>query len=131
MLFNSFCFLSFIMVFVVGAYFVLIDLFSYPVQEWITIVSKAMMDDPKDSGTQSLIQLIPFLPCSWICIYHEYRYIEYSKRAPSGVWYGICGLLLLFSLLILLSGFFLLDRQGYGSWGEDCPGDRDRITADQ
>ena len=106
LLFNSFCFLSFIMVFVVGYYFVLIDLFSHPMHEWMTIVSREMTNDPNDYGTKSLIPLIPFIPCSWICIYHDYRYIEYSKRAPSGVWYGICGLLLLLSLLILMRGMF-------------------------
>ncbi len=105
-LFNSFCFLSFIIVGVVGYYFVLIDLFSHPMHDWMTIASKAMMEDTNDYGTKSLIPLIPFLPCSWICIYHEYRYIEYSKRAPSGVWYGICGLLLLCSGLIVVRGFF-------------------------
>lgn len=105
-LFNSFCFLSFIMVFVVGYYFVLIDLFSYPLPEWMTIVFREITYDPNAYGTKSLIPLIPFIPCSWICIYHEYRYIEYSKRAPSGVWYGICGLLLLCSFLIFLRGMF-------------------------
>ncbi|GAA5531211.1 hypothetical protein [Herpetosiphon gulosus] len=106
-LFNSFCFLSFIIVGIVGYYFVLIDLFSHPMHDWMTIVSREIMDDPNAYGTKSLIPLIPFLPCSWICIYHEYRYIEYSKRAPSGVWYGICGLLLLCSLLIFVRGFFV------------------------
>ncbi|MBM7846630.1 hypothetical protein [Herpetosiphon giganteus] len=105
-LFHSFCFLSFIIVGIVGYYFVLIDLFSHPAHDWMTIASKAMMEDTNDYGTQSLIPLIPFLPCSWICIYQEYRYIEYSKRAPSGVWYGIGGLLLLCSLFIVVRGFF-------------------------
>ena len=96
------------MVFAIGAYFLLIDLFRYPAQQWMTIVFREILDDPNAYGRKSLIPLIPFIPCSWIGIYHEYRYIEYSKRAPSGVWYGIGGLLLLCSLLIVLRE--LLDR---------------------
>ena len=103
LLFNSFCFLSFIMVFVVGYYFVLIDLFSHPTHEWINFLSQEMT---RDYERKAMIPLIPCIPCSWIGIYHEYRYIEYSKRAPSGVWYGICGLLLLFSVFIFVRGFF-------------------------
>ncbi len=105
-LFNSFCFLTFIIVFIVGYYFILIDLFSYPVHEWITIVSKELMDDPNDYGTKSLIPLIPYIPFSLVCICTEYLVIEYNKRLKTGFWYLICGMLLFISFLSFLRGMF-------------------------
>ena len=102
-LFNSFCFLTFIIVFVVGYYFILIDLFSYPLHEWLTIIAKEITSD---YGTKALIPLIPYIPFSLICIYKDYRFIEYHKRAPSGIWYLICGILLGLSFLICLRGVF-------------------------
>ncbi|MBM7844309.1 hypothetical protein [Herpetosiphon giganteus] len=102
-LFNSFCFLTFIIVFIVGYYFILIDLFSYPLHEWMKFLSKEITSS---YGRKALIPLIPYIPFSLVCICTEYLVIEYNKRLKTGLWYLICGMLLLISFLIFLLGIF-------------------------